>query len=409
MACTLNDSQKLALQLYESGKNIFLSGPAGTGKSYIIDKIIHADHKIKAITASTGIAAVLISGSTLHSFAGIGLGTKTMRQIIHNLRPDVLTRWKELDVLIIDEVSMINAEYFDKLNSVVKLIRQTDNIFGGIQLVLSGDFLQLPPINSKFTFQADAWLKSNMQVVEFTKSMRQNDEFFTILNKIRVGQINNQVIRYINNAVRRCATINDIIPTKLYPTRDSVFKINISELKKLMDAGAKYKLFTATVSEKPNLGTAQKPEYMAKIWGQVQCMENFPCAVGAQVMLTKNLNVAAGLANGSRGIVIDVGQSIKVQFLNGVHEILPDTFEVQQNKSILCITQFPLLLAWATTIHKSQGMTLDLVEMDLSQSFEYGMIYVALSRVRSMDGLYINKIDYRKIKAHPDALKYYNI
>lgn len=407
---TLTSEQLNALQLYNAGKNVFLSGPAGTGKTHTIRAIVSSNiHKTIIVTASTGIAAVAISGSTLHSFAGIGLGENSVKDIISSIRKDAIERWKSTDVLIIDEISMLSAEYFVKLNNIVKLIRQTEKPFGGIQLIISGDFLQLPPIGSKFVFQSAVWNACNLHIVQFTRGMRQiDDTFYNTLGKIRIGDISEDVMRIIGQCIRPIVEIEGIKPTKLYPTKDSVARININELKKL---NVHHTVFKSTICETPDRGYIQNVYNMKKVWSQVQCMEQLPIAVGAQVMLTKNLDVYGGFANGSRGVVVDISNDvILVQFIGGVIDIMRETFTVKLTPyTTVSVYQFPLLLAWATTIHKSQGMTLDLVEMNLSQSFEYGMVYVALSRVRSLDGLYITDINYQKIQAHPDALAFYQI
>ncbi len=377
----LTEEQKQAVELFNKRHNIFLSGPAGTGKTHTLKaimKIVEHRYMQLVVTASTGIAAVLLGGSTLHSFAGIGLGQNTVAQIVRNVRPDVIKRWKDTDVLIIDEISMLSADYFVKLDAVVRLFRRSERPFGGIQLIISGDFLQLPPIDSDFVFQTDTWKRCNFNCVQFSKSMRQsNQDFYRTLGKIRMGHVTDEVMRIIGQCIRPPSNTRSIKPTKLYPTRDSVIRINVEELKRL---NVEHRIYHADVTESPNRGIIQDQHYMKKVWSQVQCMQNLPLAVGAQVMLTKNLDVVGGLANGSRGVVLDMNDtSIKVEFIHGVVTIVKELFEVQITPmSTINIFQFPLLLAWATTIHKSQGLSLDLVEMDLSQSFEFGMIYAFL-------------------------------
>lgn len=411
--------QAHAIELFNQGNNIFLSGGAGVGKSYVINECIkqynkthplNLDNKDLVVTASTGIAAILINGTTLHSFAGIGLGNLDVGESIKKMHYIVKERWRRLRVLIIDEVSMLNPDYFDKLNNIVRLIRNNIRPFGGIQLLISGDFLQLPPVKSYFAFQSTAWKEINLQRIILTQNMRQTDNtFHQALDKIRRGIADDFVQRVIGPCVREVETVNGIKPTRMFPTKDSVMRINIEELRKLDDIiiiPAKW-----TINDPSMISKETPPDWMMKkVWSQVPIMEKLPIAPYAQIMLTKNLDITNGLANGSRGIVLKMtNEVITVQFVNGqIIDILKETFDVKLSPTkVVYIHQFPLLLAWATTIHKSQGMTLDLAEMDLSASFEYGMIYVALSRVRSLDGLYINAINYQKIKAHPDALEFY--
>ena len=409
----LNTRQQLALDTFKAGHNVFLTGPAGTGKSFVINSCIKHLNTLTdikyVVTASTGISAFIINGTTLHSFGGIGLGEGTVGEILKKMFFGTKNRLKAIDYIIIDEISMLNPEYLDKLDEVLRILRYSSKAFGGVNVLVSGDFLQLPPVNAPFAFTADVWKKFSFTTIELTQPMRQVDQdFYNCLLTIRKGIRNDFVERTLSPYVRDSVDYNGIKPTKLYPTRAKVTAENIKELKKLKDI----KIYEAHIRD-PNKYITAKNSHEAhqKIWSSVQAMRKLPVAVGAQVMLTKNIDVAAGLANGSRGVVRKIHDTfIEVEFIKTTYNVYKMEFEVKirHNKSVF-INQFPLLLAWASTVHKCQGMTLDYVEVDLKEAFECGMIYVALSRVKSREGLFIKDIDYDKIKAHPDALKFYGI
>lgn len=423
--------------MFNKGGNILLSSAAGCGKSYTINYICEQFKKTQndsifpihcgefVICASTGIASVLIGGTTFHSFAGIGLGEESVEYYMKKMSPYAKERWRCVKVLIIDEISMLDPEYFSKCNDIAKLVRRSHKPFGGIQLLLSGDFLQLPPINSdiSYIFKHKAWKECNIITVQLFKNMRQrNDVWSNILKEIRLGYCSESTIDTLNTRIKVFESTNDLYeikPTKIYPIKDTVNRINIDEIKKL-DGIKLYEsswsmnsiLNGALINCNMGLELSTIPQKYNKHIKYMQLMERLPLAIGAQVMLTINLDIINGLANGSRGVVSGVNNDyIEVKFLssNNIHKISRHMFECKINtKETLYVRQFPLLLAYATTIHKCQGMTLDCVQVDLTDCFEYGMVYVALSRCRNLDSLYIEAIDYTKIKAHKDALEFYS-
>lgn len=409
----LLEKQQRAFDLMKSGKNIFLTGPAGTGKTSVIKKFVgdfRWERKI-AITSTTGISALLIGGTTLHSYTGIGLGKGSVDSMVSKIlsRGYLKKRWNEMEVLIIDEISMLSPELLDKLDQIAKAVRHTLRPFGNIQLVLSGDFLQLPCIDSpdKFCNEARCWEKCIDEVVYLTEIIRQNDSTFqNCLNSIRIGKVPDDVATILKKRVGvKLDNEYGIKPTKLFPLNRAVDNLNHQELGELTTDLYEYDLEISIL--KP---TKNKADMIDKAKKYCIAPEKLQLCVGAQVMLLWNLDLENQLANGSRGIVIDfIEDTPIVKFLNGVERIIDyHIWEIEENGvKTMKLIQIPLKLAWAVSIHKSQGSSLDLAEMDLSNVFEYGQAYVALSRVKKLEGLSITGLDIDKIKAHPKAVEFY--
>jgi ATP-dependent DNA helicase PIF1 len=344
---------------------------------------------------------------------GIGYGNGTVKSIVEKICSWswLKKRWIELDCLFIDEISMMDPEVFDKLEEVARIVRRSVAPFGGIQIVLSGDFLQLPCVGSNnFCFEAKCWNKCITRTVYLNEIMRQGDNIFQeVLNKIRVGKIDTQVKKVLNSRIG-VKLNNDygIKPTGLYSHNSDVDLINDEELDILASDGRQfyeYKMDTVVYS-----GVTNKTAALEKFKKYCTAPEILQLCVGAQVMLLKNLDIPNGLANGSRGVVTSFVSDIpKVRFLNGEERIIEqNVWEIEENdKKILRAQQIPLKVAYAISIHKSQGCSLDYAEIDLSCIFEYGQSYVALSRVKSLEGLSIIDINYDYIQAHPKATAYY--
>ena len=418
----LSSDQKQAVYSIEDGDSIFVSGSAGTGKSFLLQylKANYSDAGLH-ITASTGIAAVNVGGQTLHSWAAIGLGNLPAKQIIENLFSTKFSRvrkkLKMAKMLAIDEISMISAPIFDLLNELLKAIRQNDKPFGGLQLILFGDFLQLPPINRdlqmsndyQFCFQSEAWKDLNPKFILLKTVFRQEDEnFVRLLNNIRFGKVDENDISILESRIGSKEQFGAIKPTILASHNAQVDLVNQEQLKKISGIS---KTFTAKFS-----GDTNKIDFLKKNCLAGQSLE---LKVGAQVMMLKNTHQKEGVTNGSIGIIKEFSTRNNypiVEFNNGkILTITPEIwslekFDVEKREIVVEaeMSQMPLLLAWAITIHKSQGMTLDKVKCDLSKVFADGQIYVALSRVRSLEGLYIDGLDFKKIKANPEIVKFYN-
>jgi ATP-dependent DNA helicase PIF1 len=413
----LNEKQKIAFELMCKKKNVFISGMAGSGKSFIIKLFKKTFQNLSniAITSTTGVSAILINGTTLHSFLGIGLGTLDHDDLVKSIykNPRIKDRWILLDTLIIDEVSMLHPDLFDKLEFIAREIRQNRLPFGGIQLILSGDLLQLSPINSdKLCIHSNSWTKCKIESICLDQIMRQKDiEFQNCLNEIRYGIVSEKSKELLNNRINAKLTNEfNIKPTKLFAKNMDVDRINESELDNLA------KEFNVEFNEYEMsfncFGLNNKKTLIENFKKNTIVPINLQLCKHAQVMLLINLDVKLNLVNGSRGVIIDFVNDIPlVRFLCG-KEILVNyfTWNQENNKGeiMLSATQIPLKIAYAVTINKIQGATLSYAEVDLDCCFAEGHVYVALSRVQSLNGLSIVSIDYDKVKANPYAIEFYN-
>ena len=420
---------ELQIQAFNSillGKNVFLTGAGGTGKTFILNIFIKfykdlINEGVLSITSTTGCSASLLNGITLHSWAGIGLGNKLVdyyyNDIIKNLTKK--KNWIKTEVLIIDEISMLNPELLEKLEILARKLRKNNQMFGGIQVILSGDFCQLPNVDTQeFCFESIIWESLIDETFYFKEVLRQNDEvFLNILSNIRNGFTNEEDKNILNSRLTEKLKKNDcgILPTVLYSRKKNVKDYNEKQLQKLIVEGNE-KMEYKCIYEFPK---NQSPLYQEFLKTQIDKNESIPdlivLTIGAQIMITNNYKLEddTQLFNGKRGVII--GFSLKrlpiVRFLNGVDKTI-DYYEwnLDLGKDMkITKKQLPIKLAWAITIHKSQGLTLDYVYTDIGGSiFEYGQTYVVLSRVRSLDSLFLKNIDYTKIKTHPKVIQYYN-
>jgi len=402
----LNTLQKEALSLILQEKNILLTGGGGTGKSEFLKYFKkHYISKKVAITSTTGVSAILIGGTTLHSYLGIGLGKGTMRSIAQKVRKKkyLRDRWINVQILVIDEISMLSAELFDKLEEIARIVRQNSKPFGGIQLILSGDFCQLPCIGSdNFCFEAKSWDKCLDNVVYLREIIRQTDpKFQKVLANLRLGIKDKETMDIVNSRLDiELKSKFGIMPTKLFSHNVDVDRINNNTLQQLAEKnGTDILEFERIIY----LNTKRKIKH-------IQAPEKLSLTKDCQVMLLYNLDILNGLVNGSRGIVVDfINDKPLVKFINGEERVIDyHIWEVEDNNIQLgTVEQIPLKLGYAFSIHKSQGATLDLANVDLQRVFTHGMGYVALSRVRSLDALSIKSINWSRITSHPKALEFY--
>ncbi|XP_034669841.1 ATP-dependent DNA helicase PIF1 [Drosophila subobscura] len=407
----LSEEQMEVLRACTTGKNVFFTGSAGTGKSFLLRRIISALPPDGTIaTASTGVAACLIGGTTLHAFAGIGGGDATMQRCLELAsRPVSAQTWRKCKRLIIDEISMVDGQFFEKIEAVARHIRRNDRPFGGIQLILCGDFLQLPPVirgdfgaappQQRFCFQSSAWETCIQCVYELKQVHRQSDpEFVQILNHLRIGHVNEAITTRLAATSRQKIEGNGILATQLCSHTNDANSINESKLENLK--GDKV-LFRADDSD---AGMTKQLDQ------QVQAPSQLYLKVNAQVMLLKNINISNGLVNGARGVVVRMEKDLPVvRFKNNQEYVCKHEKWIIKTATGGMITrrQVPLKLAWAFSIHKSQGLTLDCVEMSLSKVFEAGQAYVALSRAKSLQSVRILDFDAKQVWANPQVLQFY--
>lgn len=415
----LTKLQKKFFKDFFSGRNIFLTGPAGTGKSYCVNllfKFLDLNGVFYGKTATTGVAALNIGGVTLHSWSGMGLAEDDGMDLLHKVEENskACNRIKNSKVLIIDEISMAKSDLIDKLDIVCQYIRNKDKPFGGIQVVFVGDFMQLPPVfrdlkEEKFAFESQAWSDAKVKTVHLTEIVRQHDEphFAKLLNEIRMGGASDYTL--LMDCIDRKFPEDGIKPVKLYCKNVDVSKHNHEELKKLKGESKYY--------HSSDTGGENWKQFFDKNCPAPTCLE---LKEGAQVILLTNLDVPLGLVNGSVGTVLKCYDNcVDVQFACGPQIIETNKWEVKQNeydalsgtmkKVVLASrTQIPLKLAWSITIHKSQGSTLDRAEIDVGEAFAAGQVYVALSRVRNLKSLKIMSFSPHTIKTNKKCLDFYN-
>lgn len=409
--------QSTALDILKSGHNVFMTGSAGSGKSHTLKKYIEylEENKVKdscvAITASTGIAATHIGGCTIHSWSCIGikdeLTDKALLDLLSYRKPRVESM-KAAKVLVIEEISMLHLKQLNLVNRIMQFVRGSILPFGGIQVVVLGDFFQLPPVvknltqekdRERFCFMSDSWVSAKFKVCYLSEQHRNGaGELNSILNAIRACEVNDSHFEILNSCKPR-ASVRDIL--HLHTHNANIDLVNLNKLREL--TGDLYSF------QAEKFGNEKVLKFLAD---SVLAPENLELKIGAKVMFVKN-SIEDGYANGTQGVVVKfvkdeiLGLVPVVKIMSGEEIVVEQaewTFE-ENAKVIASIKQLPLRLAWAITIHKSQGMTLDEAVIDLGNTFELAQGYVALSRLRDLKGLHLQGIKWDALKLNPLAIK----
>ena len=433
----LSTQQREIFNKYKKGDNIFITGPGGTGKTYLIKKIVEdakRENREYKVCALTGCAAILLecNAVTLHAFAGIGLANGSINQVVDRVLKNSKKKvnWKKIDLLIVDEVSMLSLKLFIILDLIAKRVKQKRDIpFGGMQIIFSGDFYQLPPVgdeedidSTKFCFESPLWnsVFSQENQIVLEKVFRQSDDAFAkILNRLRVGKVTQNGLNSLEKCVGK--PIKDgFTPTIIFPRRKDVDQINNREFNKLNSENEKtFKIskvdeieLVLSKSERENISIftdEEKKQEVDYLSNNIMAEQEIKLRIGTLVMCIANLDIENGIINGSQGKIIDFkGNNPLVKFKDGQERLIsPHMWQSEKNPAI-AIRQIPLIYAWAITIHKAQGLTLDNAFIDIGDSiFECGQSYVALSRVKSLEGLYLKRLDLSKIKVNKCVKMFY--
>lgn len=442
----LSEEQATALERFKNGYNLFITGAGGSGKTLLIHHLVeHAKSTGKKVQvcALTGCASILLgcSAKTIHSWSGIKLARGSIEDIVAQVSRNrqAKKKWKAVQVLIVDEVSMMSRKIFDALEAVARHTRNNPFPFGGIQVVFCGDFYQLPPIptasepeTGEFCFESDKWatIFQPKNHIELKTIFRQTDtKYIEILSQVRVGELSQENADILKQYVKReydDTQNNGAFLTKLFPIRSRVDYVNKMMFEKIEEPTTKceivkYRNCTTYLETNKQIEPAilqacralTKQELDAEL---EQLMANTPCIPdlelkrGASVMCTVNLDMEKGICNGSQGIITDfIGGTPVVKFANGT--TMPIGYHSWQSEDfpIVAISGFPLQLSWALTIHKIQGATLGSAQIDIGNGvFEYGQTYVALSRIKSLEGLYLSGFNPNRIKANPKVREFYD-
>ena len=402
----LTNSQQKAVDLAKIGKNVFLSGSAGTGKSFTIESI-KKELRYLDLTASTGIAAINIGGVTLHRWSGIKPGQETAKEVLEKMWWKKRLELERARAVLIDEVSMVSGSFFELLNDLLQTLRRNKLPFGGVQMIVVGDFLQLPPVGDQeqYCFETEAWQSSKFETIKLSKIFRQEKDtgFIDFLTNMRQGLLKDEDFKNFRDKCCKPREYEDYV--RLYPTNRECDNLNYKKLNELPDPAYAY-----------TAGTSGNDYEINWFFKNSLIQYRVDIKKDARVMMLSNTFIDLGVANGSTGTVLSAedGKNALVKFDNGEEVLVKrEHYPIKRRVDgemvqVAKINQIPLRLSWGVTIHKAQGMSIEKVYCNFEKIFTDSQVYVALSRATDMEHLFVEHFHERKISFHPTALNFVN-
>jgi ATP-dependent DNA helicase PIF1 len=442
----LSEEQKYAIEQFKLGKNLFLTGPGGTGKTLLIKEFVKESqkaNKVIQVCALTGCASVLLGlgARTIHSWSGIKLAKGDPNKVVETTMKNryIKKSWVSTDILVIDEVSMMSHKILNILEEIARRMRRNPRVFGGLQVIFCGDFYQLGPIgdtnepdSKDYCFESPKWFEifPKENHIQLHTIFRQKDEkYIQILNEIREGNLTEENKELLKTYVKRPfdeSEHNHCYLTKLFPIKSRVDHINQLMFDKIEEPIQQYEMETRTnlvanidtgkpieqylIEKCAEMSHHEQQQEIERLITNSNLTKDLQLKKGAAVMCLTNFDLERGICNGSQGIILEfIGRVPKVQFSNGIIQAIPIHYIQSEEYPCIAVGQYPLCLAWAMTIHKMQGATLEMAQIDIGNAiFEYGQTYVALSRIKSLEGLYLSEFQAHRIRTNPKVQRFYS-